>query len=428
MARSRGGENERPTNWAGNIIFGTDRVEAPTSVEQLQELVARSGRLRALGSGHSFSDIADTPGVLVSLAELPRRVEIDSEQSTATVSAGIRYTQLCRRLHANGYALHNLGSLPHISVAGSCATATHGSGDGNGNLANAVSAIEMVTADGSLVILSRTANGDLFDGTVVGLGSLGIVTSLTLDVRPAYDLQQHVYEGLSFDRLVASVDEIFAAAYSVSVFTGWRHTEDTQVWVKHRTDDPRHPAATFFGATPADAARHPVLGMPADNCTEQMGVTGPWHERLPHFRPDFTPSSGDELQSEYLVPRRHAVDALVAMHRIRERIAPVLQISELRTIASDGLWLSPSYHRDVLGIHFTWVDDMDVVIPVVGLVEEALATCDPAPHWGKLSTIPSDVVRARYPRIRDFQDLVCTHDPDGKFRNAFVDRYLLDDR
>lgn len=307
MAQSRGGVNRRPTNWARNITFNADRVETPRSVEQLQELVSRCDRVRALGSGHSFSDIADVPGVLVSLADLPQRVQIDAERSTATVSAGIRYTELCQRIHANGYALHNLGSLPHISVAGSCATATHGSGDGNGNLATAVSAIEMVTADGTLVTLSRTADGDLFDGVVVGLGSLGIVTSLTLDAQPAFDVQQYVYEGLSFDRLVGSVNEIFAAAYSVSAFTDWRSSRVGQVWVKRRTDDPRHPAATFFGATPADAARHPVPGMPADNCTEQLGVPGPWYERLPHYRPDFTPSSGDELQSEYLVPRRHAV-------------------------------------------------------------------------------------------------------------------------
>ena len=428
MARSRGGGNRRPTNWARNITFGADRVETPTFLEQLQELVSRCDRVRALGSGHSFSDIADTPGVLVSLAGLPRRVEIDAEQSTARVSAGIRYTELCQRLHANGYALHNLGSLPHISVAGSCATATHGSGDGNGNLATAVSAIEMVTADGSLVTLSRTADGDLFDGAIVGLGWLGIVTSLTLDAQPPFDVRQYVYERLSFDALLECTDEIFAGGYSVSVFTDWRSYQVNQVWVKRRTDDPRDPAATFFGATPADAARHPVPGMPADSCTEQLGVPGPWYERLPHFRPDFTPSSGRELQSEYLVPRRHAVDALDAMRRIGHRVAPVLQISELRTVASDRLWMSPSYRRDVLGIHFTWVDDMDAVLPVIALVEQALAPFDAAPHWGKLSTIPADVVRALYPRRRDFQDLVRRHDPARKFRNAFVARYFLDDR
>ena len=419
--------NRRPTNWARNITFGAVRVETPTSVERLQELVARSGRVRALGSGHSFSDIADTPGVLVSLAELPQRVEIDAEQSTATLSAGIRYTELCRRLHAYGYALHNLGSLPHISLAGACATATHGSGDGNGNLATAVSAIELVTSDGSLKTLSRTADGDVFDGAVVGLGSLGIVTSLTLDLLPAFDVEQCVYEGLSFDVLAERTDEIFASGYSVSVFTDWQSSRIVQVWVKRRTDDPRDPMATFFGARPADAARHPVPGMPADNCTEQMGVPGPWHERLPHFRPDFTPSSGHELQSEYLLPRRHTVAALDAVRRIGHRVAPALQISELRTVASDRLWLSPSYRREILGIHFTWVDDMDAVLPVVGLVEKVLTPLDAAPHWGKLSTTPADVVRGLYPRLGDFRELVRAHDRDGKFRNAFVDRYLLED-
>jgi len=423
-----GGVNERPTNWARNVTFGARRLEVPTSVEQLQDLVAHSNPVRALGSGHSFSDIADTSGVLVSLAGLPQRVEIDVEQSTATVSAGIRYTQLCPRLNSNGYALHNLGSLPHVSVAGSCATATHGSGDGNGNLATAVSAIELVTGDGSLRTLSPSADGDLFNGVVVGLGSLGIVTSLTLDVQPAFDVQQYVFEGLPFDVLVERTDEIFASGYSVSVFTDWWSSRADQVWVKRRTDDPRDPTATFFGARPADAARNPVPGMAADNCTEQMGVPGPWHERLPHFRPDFTPSSGDELQSEYLVPRQHAADALDALRRIGHRVAPVLQISELRTAASDALWMSPSYRHDVMGMHFTWVDDMDAVLPVVGLVEGALAPFDAAPHWGKLSTAPAEVVRALYPRLGDFRDLVRDLDPSRKFRNVFVDRYLLEDR
>jgi xylitol oxidase len=420
--------NRRPTNWARNVTFGADRLEVPTSVEQLQELVAHSDPVRALGSGHSFNDIADTSGVLVSLAGLPQRVEIDAEHSTATVSAGTRYTDLCRRLNTNGCALHNLGSLPHVSVAGSCATATHGSGDGNGNLATAVAALELVTADGSLKTLSRDVDGRLFDGAVVGLGSLGIVTSLTLDVQPAFDVKQYVYEGLRFDVLVERTDEIFAGGFSVSVFTDWRNARANQVWVKRRTDDPRDPPSTFFGASPAEAPRHPVPGMPADNCTEQMGVSGPWYERLPHFRPDFTPSSGDELQSEYLVRRRHAPDALDALRRIGNRVAPWLQISELRTVASDALWMSPSYRRDVLGIHFTWVHDMEAVLPVVGLVERALAPFDAAPHWGKLSTTSAEVVRFLYPRWADFRDLVRELDPSRKFRNAFVDRYLLEDR
>jgi xylitol oxidase len=421
-----GGVDQRPTNWAGNIAFRAAQVRKPSSLEELQELVAGSQRVRALGSAHSFNRIADTSGALVSLAGLPEVIEVDSARSTVTVSASLRYSQLGRELHRRGFALRNLGSLPHITVAGSVATATHGSGDANGNLATAVSAVELVAADGSRHRLSRTDDGDRFNGAVVGLGTLGVVTTLTLDVQPAFDVRQRVYEGLELHELTGSFAEIFASAYSVSVFTTWRGDRAGQVWVKSRTDDPRQPGATFFGARPADGPRHPLAGMPAGNCTEQLGVPGPWYERLPHFRPDFTPSSGEELQAEYLVPRQHATEALHAINDLRDQVAAVLQVCEIRTVAADELWLSPAYHRDVVAVHFTWISDVAAVRPVLGLIEQHLAPLGAAPHWGKLFTTPPEAIRLLYPRLEDFQGLVRTYDPAGKFRNDFVSRYLLD--
>ncbi len=421
---------QHPTNWAGNVRFRVDHVEAPSSLEQLQSLVARSSTVRVLGSGHSFNDIADTPGVLVSLADLPMVVDVDSDRLTVTVSGGLRYSQLCADLHDRGYALHNLGSLPHISVAGSVATATHGSGDANGNLATAVSAIELVTADGDVLALSRETD-DCFDGAVVGLGALGVVASLTLDVQPAFDVRQYVYEGLALDELTVHFDEIVGSAHSVSLFTDWRRPTINQVWVKRRVDrrpgepgKPGEPEPTFFGATLATGPRHPVPGMSAMHCTEQLAVPGPWYERLPHFRPDFTPSSGDELQSEYLVPRAHAVEALRSIERIRHRMAPVLQICEIRTVAADPLWLSPCYQHDVVGIHFTWIADPAAVVPVLAHVEQQLAPLQARPHWAKLFTISPEVVQSLYPRLPDFRGLARALDPAGKFCNEFVARYV----
>ncbi|MGH3393009.1 MAG: FAD-binding protein [Actinomadura sp.] len=422
---------DRPTNWAGNVAFRAGAVHRPTSLEQLRALLARSRkageRVRILGSGHSFSDIADTAGALVSPADLPPTVEVDTGAATVRVAASMRYAELARRLHGEGYALHNLASLPHISVAGSVATGTHGSGDANGNLATAVSALDLVTADGDLVTLTRDRDGDRFHGAVVGLGALGAVVTVTLDLTPSFDVRQYVYEGLPLDVVAEHFADIVASAYSVSLFTGWRNAHIDQVWLKHRVDreEPGPTAESWFGARPADGPRHPVPGMSAVHCTEQLGVRGPWFERLPHFRPDFTPSSGEELQSEYLLPRRHAVAALHAVHAIRDRVAPVLQISEVRTVAADELWMSPSYRQDTVALHFTWIADTRAVLPVVTLLEEHLAPFDARPHWGKVFTTPPEILRSRYPRLPDFHDLVREYDPAGTFTNDYLDRHLF---
>jgi xylitol oxidase len=416
----------RLTNWAGNVEFTAERFHRPTSVAEVQALVAGSERARALGTGHSFSRIADSPGDLVSVAGLPKIIEVDSGRATVTVSAGIRYGELAVPLHERGYALRNLASLPHISVAGSCATGTHGSGDGNGNLATAVSALEMVTAQGDVVTLSAAADGDQFRGAVVGLGALGIVTRLTLDIVPSFDVRQYVYEDLPPGQLDEHFADIVSSAYSVSLFTGWRGLGFRQVWLKRRTDEGDSPAPPprWHGARLADGPRHPAPGMSAAACTQQMGVPGPWHKRLPHFRLDFTPSSGEELQSEYLVPRRHAIDALTAIGRIRDRVAPVLQISEIRTVASDDLWMSPSYRRDSVAIHFTWVKDAGAVSPVLAAIEDELAPFEARPHWGKLFGITPAVMSRLYERLPDFERLMYHYDPAGKFRNELVDTYF----
>ncbi|WP_307848695.1 D-arabinono-1,4-lactone oxidase [Microbispora oryzae] len=415
------------TNWAGNIAFRADHVERPSTVAELRSLIGRAGKVRVLGSGHSFNEIADSAGALVSLDGLPAEVEIDTASATVRVAASVRYGDLGRRLHEKGYALPNLASLPHISVAGSCATGTHGSGDANGGLATAVAAIEMVTASGDLVTLSRAADPGRFPGAVVALGALGAVVGLTLDLVPAFEVRQSVYEGLDARVLDDHFDDVVSAAYSVSLFTDWRTSAVNQVWVKERMDGgtPAEPAAGFFGAVAADGPRHPVPGVSPIHCTQQMGEPGPWFERLPHFRPDFTPSSGEELQSEFMVPRRHAVAAFHAVDAIREHIAPVLQISEIRTIAADDLWLSPSQGRDTVAFHFTWVKDPQAVLPVLARIEDALAPFDARPHWGKLFTLAPAVVASRYERLGDFRALAREYDPRGVFANEFVTRHVL---
>ena len=414
------------TNWAGNVTFGAQRFDEPSSLAGLRQLVARGERVRALGSGHSFNRLADTPGDLVGVAGLPRLIEIDEADGSVTVGAGLRFAEVAAALHRAGRALRNLASLPHISVAGACATATHGSGDGIGNLATAVSAVQMVAADGDVVTVSRDRDPDVFPGVVVGLGALGIVTRLTLDTVPAFLIRQYVYEDLPFEQVTRHFDEIMASAYSVSLFTDWRAPRIRQAWLKRRADaaDGWLPRPRWMDGRLADGPRHPVPGMPPAHCTEQLGVPGPWHERLPHFRPDFTPSNGDELQSEFLLPRAAAIDGLEALRSIAAALVPVVQITEVRTVAPDQLWLSPSYRRDTVAFHFTWINDWPAIQPVLAQVEEQLAPLHARPHWGKLFGIGPRTVRELYPRLDDFRRLTGRYDPAGKFRNDLLDRYV----
>jgi xylitol oxidase len=410
--------NGTVTNWAGNITYAAKELHRPGSLAALRALVADGDRVRVLGSGHSFNEIAEPgpEGVLLSLADLPPEVEVDTAARTVRVGGGVRYAELARRVHGQGLALHNMASLPHISVAGSVATGTHGSGVLNGPLSVSVREVELVTADGSVLTMGR--GEERFGGAVTSLGALGVVTALTLDLEPAYEVEQHVFTELPLEGLDSGAFEtVMATGYSVSLFTDWREPGFRQVWLKRRTDQP---LPAFPWAAPATEKMHPVPGMPAVNCTEQFGVPGPWHQRLPHFRAEFVPSSGAELQSEYLLPRGHAVEMLHALDAIRETVAPVLQTCEVRTVAGDDQWLSPSHGRDTVAAHFTWVEDTEAVLPVVRRVEDALAPFGARPHWGKVFTLPSSALGELYPRLGDFRALAQELDPQGKFANAFV--------
>jgi xylitol oxidase len=414
----------QPVNWARNIEFSAAELRLPASVEELQEIVAASPRTRVLGSGHSFNRIADTTGVLVSTTSLPPVVEVAPDRSVVRVAGGVRYGELAQQLDGAGYAVRNMASLPHISVAGSCATATHGSGDANQNLPAAVRALELVTASGEL--LRVAADSPDFAGMVAGLGALGAVTTMELEIIPAFQVRQFVYEGIPAAAVTSSFEEIFGSAYSVSVFTDWRG-QDIRIWQKQRADTPATGgggAAQWLGGRLADGPRNPVPGMAPTNATEQLGTPGPWHERLPHFRLAFTPSNGEELQSEYLVAREVAVPAVEAVAALGDQIASVLQIAEIRTMAADDLWLSMAYQRDTVGFHFTWIKDEAAVAPVVSALEAALAPFGARPHWGKVFSTSPETIKGLYPRYDDFVALLSRYDPEGKFRNEFMDRYF----
>jgi alditol oxidase len=412
-------------NWAGNLTYSTDHLHTPESVDDVRKVIKSCARLRVLGTKHSFSSIADSTENQLSLKRLDQ-ITIDEKARTVTVGPGVTYGKLAPIIDARGYALHNLASLPHISVAGAIATATHGSGLHNGNLATAVAALEIITANGDTITLSRQKDGDKFLGAVVGLGSIGAVTAVTLNLLPTYQVAQSVYQDLSFDHLEHHFDEIFGAGYSVSLFTDWQQHQATQVWIKRRLapGDKNEWQPDFYNAKLATAKLHPVAGHDAEPCTEQQGIPGPWYERLPHFRMNFTPSSGRELQTEYFVPRERGYEAILAVEQLREQITPHLFITELRTIAADDLWMSMAYKRDSLAIHFTWKPEWPEVSKILPQIEKQLEPFAPRPHWAKLFTIPPARLQAQYARLAEFKVFAGHHDPQAKFRNEFIARNL----
>jgi len=416
---------EARTNWAGNLTFSTDHLHTPGTMDEVRQIVKSCDKLRALGTRHSFNAIADSKWNQVSLKRLDS-ITLDEKARTVTVGAGVRYGDVASVIDARGYALHNLASLPHISVAGACSTATHGSGLHNGNLATAAAGLELVTADGELVRLSREKDGDKFLGAVVGLGAMGVVTSVTLEVQPTYQVAQSVYQKLSFDQLQHNMEEIFSSGYSVSVFTDWQLHRAAQLWIKRRVGagDANKWLGEYFGAKLATKKLHPLEDHAAENCTEQQGIPGPWYERLPHFRMNFTPSSGQELQTEYFVPFDRGYEAILAVEKLRDQITPHLFITELRTIAADKMWMSMAHERLSLAIHFTWKPEWPAVRQVLPQIEAALEPFAPRPHWGKLFTMAPERVQNRYAKLGEFKKMLARHDHAGKFRNDFVNTNL----
>lgn len=412
-------------NWAGNLDYSAAGVERPASVEEVSELVAAAERVKPLGTRHCFNDIADTSGTQIVLDGLGGAPELDSTRGVVKVPGGISYGELARFLESNGFGLHNMASLPHISVAGAVQTGTHGSGVGNRGLAAAVKAVELVRASGEVQRLAE-ADGEEFLGSVVGLGALGIVTSLELAVEPTYQVRQQVFESLAWERALAEFDDVVSAGYSVSLFTDYYGDTIGQVWRKVRVDAGEGPAPSeFFGAQAATRPRHPLPEMSAENCTEQLDVPGPWLDRLPHFRHEFTPSNGDELQTEYLLPREHAAAALERMRALSPKLTPLLFVSEIRTIAADDFWLSPSYRQDSVALHLTWKPRQPEVEALLPEIEENLAPFGARPHWGKLFAAGAADLAPLYPRFEDFRGLAAKHDPAGKFRNAYLERVLF---
>lgn len=420
-------QNPLRTNWAGNLTYSAERLDLPDTPADIQDVLTSRTRVKALGARHSFNAIADTTGDQISLKHFDS-ITLDAHARTVKVGAGVTYGALAPYIDSHGFAVHNLASLPHISVVGACATGTHGSGVHNGNLSTSVRAFEMIKPNGEIVVLSKETVGDAFAGMVVHLGALGIITSITLALEPTFLIAQTVYENLSFDTLEHHLEEIFSAGYSVSLFTDWQNHRATQVWIKRRveTSTVAHQDPEFFGATLATRKLHPLASHSAESCTDQMGIPGPWFERLPHFKMNFTPSSGAEIQTEYFVGRDDGYKAILALEELRDQITPHLFVTELRTIAADDLWMSMAYQRDSMAIHFTWKPETENVLKVLPLIEARLKPFEARPHWAKVFTMPPAEIRSRYKKMPDYLELVRQYDPKAKLRNKFLQTNLYE--
>ncbi|ROS75960.1 xylitol oxidase [Curtobacterium sp. PhB130] len=412
------------TNWAGNVTYRAAGLARPTSVSELQELVRTTPRLTALGSTHSFNEIADTDALQVSLIDMPPVLEIDTARRVVRVAAGMTHAQVAAGLEARGWALGNLASLPHISTAGAVATGTHGSGTRNPSLAQAVVGLDVVRASGAVSSVGSDSAAGQLDAHRVALGALGVVTAVELAIVPTFQVATTVHLDLPWDAVEEHFDAVMSDAYSVSMFTSFDDRGARQVWTKHRVDEPA-PSVDLvaLGARRATEAVHPGEN-DAASVTEQGGVPGPWSERLPHFRSTFSPSTGAEIQAEYLVPAEFAVPALRALRPLAGLFAPLLIAAEVRTVAPDTAWLAPSSERQSVGIHFTFRRDAPAVAAAVLRIEEALEPFDPRPHWGKVSAATPARLHEAYPHLAAFAALARELDPEGRFRNPFLDRVL----
>ncbi|GAA2026201.1 FAD-binding protein [Agromyces tropicus] len=401
--------------WSGTHRFGARRLIAARSVPEVQEVLrSRPGPVRALGTRHSFNEIADSAGTLVSVLDVPPAPRVLGGGDRVSVGAGVRYGELALWLEEHGLALHNMGSLPHISVAGAMSTGTHGSGDRLPMLADAVRAIEFVDAAGAL---QRVESDDWrFGGFVVGLGSYGIVTRIELAVQPSYRVRQRLHIGLDWGVLAERFDEVTASGTSVSLFTHWGSPSVERVLVKERTD------ASFDDSVLATTREaEPDERFDQRSWTPQDGSEGPWLLRMPHFRLEETPSFGEEIQSEYFVPRTRAAAAIAAVRGLAAEIDPHLIITEVRTIAADDSWLGPASGRDSVAIHFTWARDEDAVRSLLPRIEQVLAPFDVRPHWGKWHAFDADRIAAAYPRLPLARSLFRELDPTGVFSNEYLE-------
>jgi L-gulono-1,4-lactone dehydrogenase len=424
-------------NWAGEQRCRPQAIERPGSRNGLEELVVaaagRGQRVRAAGSGHSFTDIALTGGLLLRLEGLNRVLAADRASGRVKVEAGIVLSELNRRLDELGLAFENLGDIDRQTLAGSISTGTHGTGERFQNLSAQIEAIELVLAGGRALEVSAESDPDTFRAARVGLGALGVIYAITLRTVPAYTLHR-VDRPRPLDDVLESLDELVAASDHFEFYV-FPHTRTALCRESWRTDEPPRPRSrtavyaqevvleNWVGQLFALGARHLPSQVPrlariaAGNVGRSTKIDRSFEVFASERRIRFT-------EMEYAIPRQHAVEAIRRVLELAGR--PEHQVAypiEVRFVAPDDALLSPSHERvtTYVAVHqdrkLRWE-------PYFRGVEAIMSSYKGRPHWGKRHFQTAETLARLYPRWDDFARVRSELDPDGVFRNAYTDRVL----
>uniref|UniRef100_A0A915D0Y3 FAD-binding PCMH-type domain-containing protein n=1 Tax=Ditylenchus dipsaci TaxID=166011 RepID=A0A915D0Y3_9BILA len=418
-------------NWGGNFNFSTQDIKYPTTTAGVQQLVKEcKGKIRPVGTRHSFSEIANTNDTLICLVHMNLILSVDPSVPSVTVQAGITYTDLIPFLQSIGLAIPMMASLGEISIAGAINTAVHGSGAGIGNLATQVLGLQMVLADGSVVQYSKGQNDTELAAATVGLGALGIVTQVTLQAQPTYNLAINVFENMDMSVLDTQLYNITHSGYAINMWStfGTPGVLD-QVWITTKVDSNGVNAygnvSQLYGAPAATAQSSPIAALPPTYVVPQMGIVGPYYERLTDYDLGLSGQEGQQTQSEYYVDFDDFVPALKALQTLSAEINAVVYVALFRITEKDELWMSPQYKKTTMAIHFSWQPKLDQVMALLPKIEAALAPFNPIPHWGKLYTLKPEQYLPLLPKYPEWREQVELHDPTHKFRNKWLEENIF---
>lgn len=396
-------------NWGGNFNYSTQNIQYPRSVAEVQQIVKNAGKLRVVGSRHSFSKIADSECTMLSTIGLNKIIGINGSIPSVTVQGGLTYTDLLTSLNTAGFALPNLASLAEISVGGAASTNAHGTGVANQALANHIRSMEIVLANGSLLTIGP--NDPRLKGMAAGLGAFGVVTQLELKLVPAFNITTYTYVNMpvqnSYENFAALQNMGFGVLL-VNMFTAPDAWNIAIVYARSDANNTAMLTSNLFGGTLVSQTTQPsYLALLS---IAQIGLSG---------------VDGNEIQTEYFVPISKAVEAIKAVTAVANstNIFPSLATAfVIRTIASDDLWMSEYYGNDTMvAIHFSWQNNVTAVEAVLPQLERAMIPYGARPHWGKMFTMEPEDFLPHYPKVNEFKKLAEQLDPKGKFRNEFLE-------
>ena len=425
------------SNWAGNQTCAPFALERPSTESELvhivKEAAAHDRRVKVVGAGHSFTPIACTDGHLIDLSDYGRVLEHDAAAGTVTVQAGISLSTLCDELDRLGLALENMGDIAYQSIAGATSTATHGTGTAFGNLATQIVGLRLITGDGSVVDCSPSENADVLDVARVGLGALGVVSTVTLRCPPAFRLHA-IEKPVPVDDVLADFDGFMDSADHVEFYwipqTRWALTKRNR-----RTDEPiaaRGRAKEFLDDI--------VLGNGGFGLMCRLGRR--WPRAIPQLAKriptgpstvEYTDRSDKVFTSprlvrfyemEYAIPREAVPEALNRVRALVDRMnVPISFPVEVRVVASDDIPLSTAHGRKTgyIAVHVYRGTPYDQYFQGV---EAIMNDYEGRPHWGKMHFQSAETLAPRYPRWGAFQAMRDQLDPERRFTNPYLDRVL----